>query len=94
MTTEGEIIELVRDIDVLLQLDTYQGMTDAEIQSIIDYKIAETQRNTIVNAELMQTVENSRAIAAARVESIQAANSVLQSMLEIDIPWVTVGGDS
>lgn len=94
MTTEGEIIEYVRDIDVLLQLDTYQGMTDAEIQSIIDYKIAETQRNTIINAELMQTVENSRAIAAARVESIQAANNVLQSMLEIEIPWVTVGGDS
>lgn len=37
MTTEGGIVPVVRDISVLLSLDTFQGMTDEEIQSLIDY---------------------------------------------------------
>lgn len=34
---DSNVIEMQRDIGLLLSLDTYQGMTDAEIQSIIDY---------------------------------------------------------
>lgn len=37
MTTENN--DSPRDINVLLALDTYQGMTDEEIDMIIDYKV-------------------------------------------------------
>ena len=37
MTTETTTQE-PRTLDVLLSLDTYQGMTDEEIQTIIDYE--------------------------------------------------------
>ena len=44
-TTDTEIkdtntTETNRDVSELLKLDTYQGMTDAEIESIITYKKA------------------------------------------------------
>ena len=38
MTTEQTEVT-TRDIATLLALETYQGMTDEEIQSIIDYKM-------------------------------------------------------
>lgn len=39
MTTENEVTteQTQRTVQELLALDTYQGMTDAEIQSLIDY---------------------------------------------------------
>lgn len=39
MTTENENVveQTARPVQELLNLDTYQGMTDEEIQSLIDY---------------------------------------------------------
>lgn len=39
MTTENEVTteQTQRTVQELLNLDTYQGMTDEEIQSLIDY---------------------------------------------------------
>ena len=37
-TEETNLIPIKRDIGVLLSLDTYQGMTDEEIDSIIEFK--------------------------------------------------------
>ena len=37
MTTDN-IIPVVRDVNILLSLDTYQGMSDEEIDSIIEFK--------------------------------------------------------
>lgn len=39
MTTENEVAteQTPRTVQELLNLDTYQGMTDEEIQSLIDY---------------------------------------------------------
>ena len=39
MTTENEVTteQTPRTVQQLLSLDTYQGMTDEEIQSLIDY---------------------------------------------------------
>lgn len=94
MTTEGEIIPMQRDLDVLLLMDTYQGMTDAEIQSIIDYRcgVAASEAASATRRDA-QFVAQERLIDAT-VDKIQAATDVLQSMLDTEIPWVRVGGDS
>lgn len=94
MTTEGEIIELVRDINVLLMMDSYQDMTDAEIQSVIDFKVAEARSDARNELEQEAQFQESRALLAARTAHAQAAADVLQSMLEVEIPWVTIGSDS
>ena len=61
MTTDN-IVEIKRDINVLLSLDTYQGMTDEEIQSIIDYKVERAVRERD-SSELVKVVtETSKAL--------------------------------
>ena len=90
MTTDG-IIELQRDVNVLLELDTFQDMTDAEIQSIIDF-----YKEVAANEARDALAKDAQFIAAqnmmnARIEQTEAATNVLQSMLEIEIPWVRVG---
>ena len=93
MTTEG-VIELQRDVNVLLELGTYQGMTDAEIQSLIDYwkGVAASEARDELRHDAQYVAECN--LLDARTAQAEAAASVLQSMLEIQIPWVTVGGDS
>lgn len=94
MTTDGQIVELVRDIDVLLEMNSYQDMSDAEIQSVIDYYVEDAKR-TARNELLVETqFKEERELAATRREHAQAAADVLKSRLEIEIPWVTVGSDS
>lgn len=94
MTTKGEIVELIRDVNVLLHLDTYQGMSDAEIQSVIDFKVEEARRDARNELELETQFQESHALIAAREAHAQAAANMLESMLEVEIPWVTVGGES
>lgn len=94
MTTEGEIVELVRDVNVLLHLDTYQGMSDAEIQSIIDFKVDEAKRDARNELELETQFQETHALVAAREAHAQAAANMLESMMGMEIPWVTVGGES
>lgn len=90
MTTDG-IIELKRDIDTLLSLDTYQGMTDEEIESLIEYhkKVAarEARIEERSDAQLIASIQMQQ----AQLERVETAQRVLESMLEIEIPWVRVG---
>ena len=94
MTTEGEIIEFQRDVNVLLLMDSYQDMTDAEIESIIEFKMGMAH-----DAGYHQAMEDARLVAEnqllnAQIAKVQAATDVLQSMLEKEMPWVSVGSDS
>lgn len=93
MTTDG-IIELQRDINVLLEMDSFQDMTDAEIQSVIDYFRNLGRTEGRIEATLDEQLIAEQQIVQAHIAGVEAANAVLQSMLEVKIPWVTVGGDS
>lgn len=55
MTTEGttesaDLIPIERDLDQLLQLDSYQGMTDTEIEKIIAHKELIARNDAIYQA--------------------------------------------
>lgn len=80
--------EKTRNINELLALDTYQGMTDAEIDSILEYKIehalADRERLARMVAEINlteQLIEDNR-------RSAQQAHDMLQSMVETLFPTV------
>lgn len=68
MTTEnGNMVELPdRSVADLLNLDTYQGMTDSEIQSLIDWHVSNA-----VSSEENRVVREAQAQAAMKVVSIE-----------------------
>lgn len=93
MTTDGEVIDYVRDINTLLELDTYQGMSDAEIQSIIDYKVSVAEERATNAAHLDMVAQNGRAMVAAQAQAAQASTYMLQSLLRSSVPYVNVTGE-
>lgn len=80
--------ERPRTLDKLLALDTYQGMTDAEIDIILDYKIkqAVTEREVLARIELQ--IQTSEQIIADNRRSAQEAHDMLQSIIEAEFPKV------
>lgn len=70
---EPEIIEpeSPRDINTLLSLDTYQGMTDEEIDILIEYKCEVAVSNKI--AESIQSVEE---------DSRKAMDAILDRLID------------
>lgn len=80
-----------RDINALLALDTYQGMTDAEIDMVLQYRIdrAVTSREVLAkmeaeNARMEQCIADNRA-------SAKRALDMVQSLVEREFPTVPVG---
>lgn len=94
MPTENDNLQpIVRDIGVLLNLNTYQDMSDEEIEIVINYKISQAlisnehqNKLAAINYKTQQQLESYR-----RIES--ESTSVLQSMLSQQIPWATVSED-
>lgn len=80
MTTE-ELTPIVRDIDVLLTLGTYQGMSDEEIDIVLQFKIEQA----LHSEEFQQTIS---AMQETQRISQQAALQVAQdtrAMLELEL---------
>lgn len=90
MTTNDEVTEEAtetdeetqRSVQELMKLDTYQGMTDAEIQSLIDYtaKTSYTQgANSVatdtINAGYQSLVDEATTAHDALAASVNAAIS-------------------
>lgn len=94
MPTEDEnLVPIVRDINVLLSLGTYQDMTDDEIDSIIQYKIESAISSYDANRIKTAVELASEAQTAAYHQLALTGQTVLNSMLEIEIPWVIVAPD-
>ena len=94
MPTENvELIPIERDIPVLLSLDTYQGMTDAEIEKLIAYHV-ECALNSDANEERRKSIQQSTQAQLdtySRIEEM--STSVLQSMLSQPMQVITVSSD-
>ena len=94
MPTENEsLVPIVRDINTLLSLDTYQDMSDDEIEVVINYKIDRAIARYDINRNKTAIEESSQAIKEYYTTAVQNSNTVLQSMLNVSIPWVTVAQD-
>lgn len=75
MTTDGTIIPIVRDLDTLLKLDTYQGMSDDEIKKIIGYLVDLARQQavaTAAEADAEFLTRNLQQTSAAQLEQAQA----------------------
>jgi hypothetical protein len=92
MTTENT--NTARDLNTLLNLDTYQGMTDEEIELVINYKIESKVREQIIEASKTLNTLKMEAILQQNIESSQRAMSMLQSIRDRKPVLHTVGGDN
>ena len=92
MTTENA--NQTRTLDELLVLNTYQGMTDEEIELIINYKIETKVREQIIEASKTVNTLKMEAILQQNIESSQRAMSMLQSIRDRKPILHTVGGDN
>lgn len=94
MPTENENLQpIVRDVNVLLTLDTYQGMSDEEIELVIDFKIQEALNSAENTAKQNAIAGSAQAQIDAYSSMADDAHDVLQSVLNRQVPWATISAD-
>lgn len=86
MTTSNEEAVVQRTVSELLAIleetGSYQGMTDAEIQSIVDYeKTLSFQRGRTEGTESV-LAQHCATISAATESALQAQSSMIQSLID------------
>jgi hypothetical protein len=80
--------EKTRTIDELLALDTYQGMSDAEIDSILKYKIDHALADRERLARMVAEINLTEQLLEDNRRSAQQAHDMLQSIIETEFPTV------
>lgn len=100
---EVGIIELDRPVDVLANMSTYQGMTDAEIDRLLQWKIDMALGDALGEAQSEIASLRAELTLARCASTCENAQSVLESTLRATVPFVsivdensfdTIGGDS
>lgn len=69
------------DLNALLKAETYQGMTDEEIDAIIDYKIERAKGDATISKDMEAHRELMRALMGAQAESSAKVRDMFQTAL-------------
>ena len=80
-----------RDINVLLNLGTFQGMTDEEIQLIIDYKIKYALSEQEIKLKQAVYIEKMNSDIALSTKVANEANDIYKEILGKSLKLETVG---
>lgn len=74
------------DINALLKAETYQGMTDEEIDAIIDYKVERAKGDATISKDM----EVHRAIMRSLMDTQAESSAKVQAMFQaaLDAPTV------
>lgn len=70
------------DVDTLLKAETYQGMTDEEIDAIIDYKVERAERDATISKDMEAHRAIMRSLMGARAESGAKVQAMFQTALD------------
>lgn len=70
------------DLNALLKAETYQGMTDEEIDAIIDYKIERAKGDATISKDMQAHQELMRALMGAQAESSAKVRDMFQAALD------------
>ena len=86
MTTEAnetitEEVPKDRDIAELLQLETYQGMTDGEIQKVIDWYVNKSHSDEQVNSYRRASQSMAESHEQAVAVMLETSETVLKSII-------------
>jgi hypothetical protein len=87
MSTQTDA-QIQRPVNELLGLDTFQGMTDAEIQSLIDYHVS----RALVSQDALLRMQTEMGYMEQKIsdgrESAARALDMVQSLAEVGVPQV------
>lgn len=70
------------DIDALLKAETYQGMTDEEIDAIIDYRVERAKSDATISKDMEEHQALMKALMAAQAESGAKVRDMFQDALD------------
>lgn len=80
-----------RDINTLLNLGTFQGMTDEEIQIVIDYKIKYALSEQEIKLKQAVYIEKMNSDIALSTQVANEANDIYKEILGKSLQLETVG---
>lgn len=83
-----------RDISILLDLKTFQGMTDEEIQMIIDYKIKYALSEQEIKLKQAVYIEKMNSDIALSTQVANQANDIYKEILGKSLKLETVGASN
>lgn len=70
------------DIDTLLKAETYQGMTDGEIDAIIDYRVERAKVDATISKDMEAHRAIMRSLMGAQAESSARVRAMFQAALD------------
>lgn len=70
------------DLDALLKAETYQGMTDEEINAIIDYKVERAKSEATISKDMEAHQAIMQSLMGAQAESSAKVRAMFQSALD------------
>ena len=83
-----------RDINILLNLGTFQGMTDDEIQIVIDYKIKYALSEQEIKLKQAVYIEKMNSDIALSTQVANEANDIYKEILGKSLKLETVGASN
>lgn len=92
MTTEVTPVEKVspRSIGELLSLPTYQGMSDEEIRSIIDFKCDLARRDEITRTQQQANIVAMNSMVELHREALESSTRLYDRLLSRPVRPVTI----
>lgn len=70
------------NLDALLKAETYQGMTDEEIDAIIDYKVERAKTDATISKDMESHQALMKALMTAQAESSAKVRDMFQAALD------------
>ena len=89
----GELIETPRELSVLLNCSSYQGMTDEEIEKIVTYKENMAAKNAVLEAETERHTQLMDMLKTQQQQACDAAAQSLKNALDMQIKYSRVTGN-
>lgn len=79
------------DIDALLKAETYQCMTDEEIDAIIDYKVERAKSDATISKDMEAHRAIMKELMNAQAESGEKVRAAFQAALDAPVTYEEVG---
>lgn len=93
MTTEETPVEVTRrrSIGELLSLPTYQGMSDEEIQSIIDFKCGLARNDSVARAQQQTNLVAMNSMVELHARSLEESTRLYEGLLAREVKPAIIG---
>lgn len=79
------------DLNALLKAETYQGMTDEEINAIIDYKVERAKSDATISKDMETHQAIMQELMNAQAESSDKVRAAFQAALDAPTVYKEVG---